>query len=145
MAGKREKDKIMSLIQEYGLTPYVILHGTKYGEELNEIFNHADFAIGSLGRHRSGIYNIKTLKNREYAARGFSFIYSETDNDFDLMPYILKVPADESPINISSIINFCHSKTILPQEIRNSIKHLSWREQMKKVCEDEIFQEHSKL
>lgn len=145
MAGKQEKDKIMSLIQEYGLASYVILHGAKHGEELNELFNHADFAIGSLGRHRSGIYNIKTLKNREYAARGFSFIYSETDDDFDLMPYILKAPADETPIDISLIINFCHSKIILPQEIRSSIKHLSWREQMKKVCEDEIFQKYPKL
>ena len=98
-----------------------------------------------MGRHRSGIYNIKTLKNREYAARGFSFIYSETDDDFDLMPYILKAPADETPIDISLIINFCHSKIILPQEIRSSIKHLSWREQMKKVCEDEIFQKYPKL
>mgnify|MGYP000644641746 CR=1 FL=1 len=42
------------------------------------MFEQADFAIGSLGRHRSGITHIKTLKNREYAARGLAFTYSET-------------------------------------------------------------------
>lgn len=40
-------------------------------EELDELFNEADFAIGSLARHRSGIDKIKTLKNREYAAREY--------------------------------------------------------------------------
>ena len=68
------------------------------GKELDELFDLADFAIGSLARHRSHIDKIKTLKNREYAARGIPFIYSETDEDFDRMPYILKAPADESAI-----------------------------------------------
>ena len=88
MSGKREQNEILTPIKEYGLAPYVTLYGAKHGEELNELFNRADFAIGSLGRHRSGIYNIKTLKNREYAARGLAFMYSEIDEDFDQMPYI---------------------------------------------------------
>ena len=58
------------------------------GKELDELFDLADFAIGSLARHRSHIDKIKTLKNREYAARGIPFIYSETDEDFDRMPSI---------------------------------------------------------
>ena len=79
------------------LEPYVIMHGPLHGEELYIQFERADFAIGSLGRHRSGITYIKTLKNREYAARGFAFTYSETDEDFDSMPYVWKVPADDIP------------------------------------------------
>ena len=66
-------------------------------EELDELFNEADFAIGSLARHRSGIDKIKTLKNREYAARGIPFAYSETDGDFDKMPYILKFRPTKVP------------------------------------------------
>ena len=46
------------------------------------------------------------MKNREYAARGIPFIYSETDSDFDNKPYVLKGPADESPTNIQDIIDF---------------------------------------
>ena len=136
MSGKRVQNEILTPIKEYGLAPYVTLYGAKHGEELNELFNRADFAIGSLGRHRSGIYNIKTLKNREYAARGLAFMYSEIDEDFDQMPYVMKVPADESPINISLLISFYRSLTISPSNIRASIRHLSWQEQMRKVYEE---------
>lgn len=136
LSGEREQREIEAPIRMYGLTPYVILHGAKYGIELNTLFEQADFAIGSLARHRSGIYNIKTLKNREYAARGFSFIYSENDDDFDCMSYVLKAPADESPINIPKLIEFCKHQSMSPQKIRDSIQHLSWTEQMRKVYKE---------
>ncbi len=136
LSGVREQQEIELPIRQYGLQPYVILHGARHGTELDALFEQADFAVGSLARHRSGIYNIKTLKNREYAARGFSFIYSETDDDFDRMPYVLKAPADESPIDIPALIEFCKNQSTTPQEIRDSIRHLSWEEQMKKVVND---------
>ena len=41
----------------------IIFHGTQFGKQLDDIFNQCQFAIGSLGRHRSGITVIKTLKN----------------------------------------------------------------------------------
>lgn len=141
LSGERERQEIEAPIQTYGLHPYVILHGAKHSKELDAVFEAADFAVGSLARHRSGIYNIKTLKNREYAARGFGFIYSETDDDFEDMPYVLKAPADETPIDISKLIAFCKKQTISPQEIRDSIRHLSWQEQMRKVYDD--IQRHS--
>ena len=121
------------LINKYHIEKYVIFHGQKMNEELDELFNEADFAIGSLARHRSGIDKIKTLKNREYAARGISFAYSETDEDFDKMPYILKVPANESPIDIHRLIRFYMELDLSPRKIRDSIKNLSWKEQMMKV------------
>ena len=64
-------------IHTYGLSPYVILHGAKHGKELDVLFEKADFAVGSLARHRSGIQNIKTLKNREYEVSD-SFIQKQT-------------------------------------------------------------------
>ena len=142
LSGERERQEIELPIQQYGLQPYVTLYGTKYGEELNALFEQADFAIGSLARHRSGIYNMKSLKNREYAARGFSFIYSENDDDFDRMPYVLKAPADESPIDIPALIKFCRNQSMSPQAIRNSIGHLAWEEQMKKVINSEFITNH---
>jgi hypothetical protein len=111
----------------------VILYGKKHGKELDELFNQCDFGIGSLGRHRVGIQKIKTLKNREYAARGIPFIYSETDSDFDNKPYVLKAPADETPIDIDSIISFYRNNTMSAQQIRASIMDLSWENQMRNV------------
>lgn len=123
-------------IKKYGIEKYIIFHGQQYGERLDELFNEADFAIGSLARHRTGIDKIKTLKNREYAARGIPFIYSETDEDFDVMPYILKASADESPISINDILQFYKKTSFSPEEIRNSIKNLSWKKQMEKVINE---------
>lgn len=128
-----EKEDITHLINVYHLEPYVVLHGKKHGNELDIIFDQCDFGIGSLGRHRVGIQDIKTLKNREYAARGIPFIYSETDSDFDQKPYVLKAPADETPIDINSIISFYQNMSMTPIEIRESIKDLSWKNQMEKV------------
>ena len=130
-----EKEDITHLINESHLEPYVILHGKKHGNELDDIFDLCDFGIGSLGRHRVGITNIKTLKNREYAARGIPFVYSENDTDFDKKPYVLKMPADETAINIEDIINFYQRLNISPQEIRDSIQNLSWKNQMKRVID----------
>jgi hypothetical protein len=121
------------IISDNHMEDYVILYGKKHGEELDDIFDKCDFGVGSLGRHRVGIDKIKTLKNREYAARGIPFIYSETDSDFDNMPYVLKVPADESPIDINNIIIFYHHISLSPELIRASIAHLSWNHQMEQV------------
>lgn len=124
------------LIDKYSIAEYIHFHGQMFGEELDNLFNQCDFAIGSLGRHRSGIDKIKTLKNREYAARGIPFIYSETDEDFDHMPYILKAPADESSIDIEKLLKFYQEQPCSPLEIRNSIGFLSWKNQMQKVIEE---------
>jgi len=139
-----EEAEVKEIIRTHHLEPYVILYGKKHGEELDEIFDKCDFGIGSLGRHRVGIEHIKTLKNREYAARGIPFVYSETDTDFDKKPYVLKVPADETDIKIEDIISFYQQLTISSQQIRNSISELSWKHQMGKVI-NSIYPQREKL
>ena len=67
---------------------------------------------------------------------GEYLLHSETDEDFDKMPYILKVPADESPIDIHRLIRFYMELDLSPCKIRDSIKNLSWKEQMMKVIND---------
>lgn len=123
------------IIKKYGIERYVVFHGQLFGEELDRVFNQCQFAVGSLGRHRSGITVIKTLKNREYATRGVPFIYSEQDGDFDRQPYVLKAPADESPIDVQQILDFIDHFQMQPGEIRSSVEDLSWKIQMQKVVE----------
>jgi hypothetical protein len=124
------------IIRNYDIEPYVIFHGKLFGDELTAVFNRCQFAIGSLGRHRSGITVIKTLKNREYATRGIPFIYSEQDSDFDHQPYVLKAAADESPVNIQGIVEFSANQRMEPAEIRKTVEHLSWKIQMQKVVDE---------
>lgn len=131
--GHIEELEFKKLIELNNLNDYIFLKGHKFGNELDEVFNECDLGIGSLARHRSNIFEIKTLKNREYAARGIPFIYSEIDNDFDTMPYVLKIPADESPIDINSLIAFYKNCDLDPMSIRETCKNLSWNVQMDKV------------
>lgn len=130
---------LTKLTRDLNLDKYVHFHGNSFGEELDDFFERSDFGIASLGRHRSGITKIKTLKTREYAARGIPFIYSEEDDDFDKMPFVIKAPADETPIDINSIVEFNKSLKLEPSDIRKSIENtLSWKIQMQKVI-DETF------
>ena len=123
-------------VREQGMEERVVLHGPLWGEALDRAFEEADLGIASLGRHRNGITHIKTLKNREYAARGIPFVYSENDSDFDAMPYVLKAPADESPIDIDALLHFLDGVDRDPAHIRASIEDtLSWDVQMRKVLD----------
>ena len=131
-----EEKEIREIIHNCHMNDYVILYGKKHGKELDDIFKKCDFGVGSLGRHRVGIKHIKTLKNREYAARGIPFMYSEEDSDFDNKPYVLKMPANETPIDIQQIVSFYRQLSISPNEIRESINDLSWEKQMKHVIEE---------
>lgn len=124
------------LMKKYQIKDKVIFHGQLFGDELTKVFNQCQFAIGSLARHRSGITNIKTLKNREYATRGIPFIYSEQDSDFDAQPYVLKAPTDESPIAIQRVVDFVNTFMMKPSEIRQTVAHLSWKTQMQKVIDE---------
>lgn len=136
MYGTRHAPGFAGLIERYGLSEYVVFHGQMSGSVLDGVFDRCVFAIGSLARHRSGVSSIKTLKNREYATRGIPFIYSENDSDFDGKEYVMKAPADESPVDIGKILGFIDSHAFQPAEIRKSVEHLSWREQMRIVVEE---------
>lgn len=124
------------VIDQYDISDKVIFHNSLFGEQLTEVFNQCQFAIGSLARHRSGITVIKTLKNREYATRGIPFIYSEEDSDFDDKPYVLKAPADDSPIDIQRIVCFVEQHQFVPLEIRMSVSSLEWKNQMAQVIKE---------
>ncbi|MBR4898427.1 MAG: glycosyltransferase family 1 protein [Prevotella sp.] len=133
MQGSKNAPGFLPLIEKYGLQQSVVFHGQLFGNQLDDVFNQCSFAVGSLGRHRSHITSIKTLKNREYATRGLPFMYSEQDSDFDAQPYVFHVPADESPVDLDSLLHFIDSRRFLPEDIRRSVAHLSWRQQMGEV------------
>ena len=126
-------NKLAELIQDNHLENYVKMVGSKSGKELEEFFNSSDIAIGSLGSHRKKIKETKTLKNVEYAMRGLPLVYAENNNDFDDKEYVLKVSADETPINIDKIVEFVKGNNFDPISIRQSVLHLTWTNQMKIV------------
>jgi hypothetical protein len=132
-----ESIRYKELVKKYNLSNYVIFYGRKTGKELDIIYNRADIAVGSLGCHRISIKNLKTLKNREYCARGLPFFYSETDVDFEHKDFIFKVPANDSPIQIEEIINFVTNNKFDEVKIRKyACENLTWEKQFEKVLND---------
>lgn len=129
------KEELEELAHKKGVNKYVRFHGPKQNAELDKIFLDTDICIGCLACHRKNIKEVKSLKNVEYAARGIPFVYSENNNDFDKQPYVIKVPQDETPIDILNIIeNFYRIRTS-PEEIRESISNLTWEKQMKIIAD----------
>lgn len=128
-------------IEAYGLGEYVEITGPRSGAALDSQFAWCDMGVASLARHRNGIESLKSLKNREYAARGIPFVYSEGDSDFDGMPYVLKAPADDTPLDITALLSWLDTADRTPAHIRTTIEgRLSWERQMQKVMTEMKFQ-----
>lgn len=127
-------DELKDLCKQKGVEEYVRFHGPKEGAELDMILSDTDLCIGCLACHRKNILEVKALKNVEYAARGIPFVYSERNNDFDSQPYVIKAFPDETPIDIAKVMEDFGKITATPQEIRKSVSHLTWEEQMKSVA-----------
>jgi hypothetical protein len=96
-------------IMNYKLDEFCFFHGSLSGNELTQIYNLCDIAVCGLGSHRIGIYLTSQLKSREYLARGLPIV---TSTKIDIIPsdfmYCLKITEDESPVDISMIVNFYH-------------------------------------
>lgn len=126
LVGKGEKyEVLMDQVKAKGLEDHVIFYGYKTGEELNEIYNKADVAINSLALHRLGLKSASTLKSREYGAKGLPIV---SGSSIDYLPhnyqYLLKVPSNDSPLDVQEIIDFydkiytCYSKQEIALNIR---------------------------
>ncbi len=130
-------ERYRRMAREGGIETYVALTGPLSGAALDAVFEGADMGIASLGRHRNGIAKLRTLKNREYAARGIPFVYSEQDEDFDAMPYVLKAPADDTPLDIAALVRFRDALHMPPAAIRATVSDkLSWDRQMETVIRE---------
>lgn len=136
-SSNNESVRYINMVKDCNLAEYVLFHAFKNGDELDEIFNLSDLAIGCLGVHRKGIQYVRSLKNSEYCARGIPFIYSEIDESFEDKNFKLKIKADDSPVDINQLISFVLSNKFEPEKIREfAEKNLSWDRQMEIVLNE---------
>lgn len=104
-----EIPRLKELVSSYKLSENVIFHGFVSGEELTKLFEQTHVGVGSFGMHRIGVADgqTSTLKTREYAARGLPIALGHQDRGFPAgFPYLLELPADESPVDIQRIVDF---------------------------------------
>lgn len=95
------------LVKDYHLEEHVFIYGNKSGDELKKIYERSFIGLDGLARHRSGNTTNSSLKSREYAAYGLPFV-SSVDIDFadSDWPYVMRVPQDETPIDMNEVIRF---------------------------------------
>ncbi len=104
-----EIQNLKDIVSNNALQEQVHFHGFLGGAKLIEMFSICHLGIGSLGMHRINVAKgeTSTLKSREYAARGIPFVVAYKDRGFpDNYPYLLCLDADDTPINISTLIEF---------------------------------------
>lgn len=104
-AGEPE-NQYRNIVQKYRIEEHCVFHGVKRGQELDQVYNYCDLGVESLGDFRNGIKISSSLKSREYVAKGLPFITACKSDIFEDEEYILQIPADESPVNISDVVNF---------------------------------------
>ena len=127
------------LVEYHKLNDYVIFEGVKTSEELNEYFDNSQIAVASLAAFRKKTPKHSELKIREYTARGIPFIYSALEPQFENQSFCLKVPHDESYINIRNVLDF-YDKLDVSQtkyEMREfALNNCNCRGQFEKIFSD---------
>ncbi len=135
-----EREKLFKLSNNKGLIDNGMIEfkGEVYGEKLNHIFNDIDVGIGCIGLHRKGMDFVNTLKVREYCARGIPFVIANEEGGIDdSLPFVLRIPANDSPVDIYEVVKFYQGVVEMPN-IKNEIRsyatnNLSWKAQMRKI------------
>lgn len=139
-----DKEKYQELVKKFNLNEYIKFYGMLSGEKLDHIYNKADIGVEVLGLHRNGIQLSSSLKSREYLARGLPFITSAVVDVLqkEKFPYVLKLEADESPVNINNVVKFYDSiykhtnKNDVSQKIRKfALENCDMEVTMKPVLE----------
>ena len=122
---------LQRMTSAHGLQDSIAFHGFKSGSELRDLYESSDIGIGSLALHRVGRESSSVLKVCEYCVLGLPFVYAYHDFGFsEDLPFCLRLPASDDPINISDVIAFWRSLDAL-DDVRRVTRayaeqHLSW-------------------
>lgn len=121
----------INLVNKYKLNKVIHILGAKYGTELDNIYDKCNIAIDALGRHRSGVFYNSSLKGKEYCAKGLPIVSGvETELDYiNNYKYYLRVPSNDSPIDINEIIKFYKS-------VYDDEKEIQVIQNIRKFCKD---------
>lgn len=118
------------IVEQYGIEEYYVYHGEKSGEELDRLYNICDIGIESLGTFRQHVAISSSLKSREYGAKGLPFVMAGQSDVFEGKEFVLKVPEDESVINVLEVVRFYDklyygkSKLAVSESIRRQAENL---------------------
>jgi len=131
-------NKTKKTVNDLKIGDNVYFHGPIYGKEIDRIFDSTHIAIGTLALHRKQMKQACPLKVREYTARGIPFVIAYEDVDLeDSLPFYLRLPAGESPIDIEKIVSWANNvlkDKDIPFYMREyALKKMDWKVKMKQL------------
>ena len=98
-------ESLCRLADDLGVRDCIEFYSQQDPLQLSSTMEEVDIGISALGTHRRGYRVASPLKSGLYLASGLPFICSCTDVRFEKdFPYRFQCPADESPIDIHSIL-----------------------------------------
>lgn len=112
IAGKEAgHDSIDVLVTKLGLEGRVIMHGFRFGKELDAIYDRCHLGLISLATQDKDIFVHSTLKSREYMAKGLPTIATGMTDVFigTDYKYNLELPAGERVVDMERVIRFYDS------------------------------------
>lgn len=120
-----ELAKYKKIVLENSLDKYVVFHGFMSGDELQNIYDISDLALGVFGMYKKNNSLSCDLKSREALARGIPMVTGCMTDVFltGEFKYYLEFPNDDSILDIQRIIDF--RDTIYSEESGEMIiKHI---------------------
>ncbi len=130
----REKQNLMELTEKLELNSVVKFLGVKSGNDLDNVLNEMHIGVSSLALFRAGGGH-DPIKTKEFLGRGLPVVLGYEDKVVNMnLPYVIKVPEDESIINIEYLVKLYEDNLFDRDEIRKyAEKNLSWDVQMEKI------------
>ncbi len=131
-----ELSNIRELAEHPSVKENIFFFPSAYGGELNQFFDQADIAIGTLAVDRIQLTECSALKHREYGARGIPFVYAGSDKSFDDKDFVLSLPLAEKEVDFKEIEKFyeklnANPAQFTPTAIKDKVnKDLSWEAQL---------------
>ena len=137
-----ERPSLEKLVYSLGLQAHVEFVGIKLNEELIPYYNQADIAIEMLAGFRRTKGHISSIKMAEYFAKGIPVVYSGDGDSYneEIARYCYRVSNDDSPVNISRMIDFCKSLQSEEKDVEKNMhdiasKYFDWSVTMKDLCD----------
>jgi len=131
------KNDLMNLTDKLNLNNNVHFCGPLSGSALDDLFNIADMAVGSIGIYRIGLKYASPLKEKEYCARGIPFI-TTYNKLYEGCEFVVFEENCDTDVDISNIVNIFKSKIryIQSSTIREfALKKFAWEIQIEKIIQ----------
>ena len=136
-----EKDNLMNLAKELGISDYVVFHGIQTGEKLMELYQVSDLGLvlfDQNSKHKS-ITQADALKFSEYCSIGLPHVSSGIHRCYPEESSFFRIAdTDEMKVEIFPLVEFaktCNWEKAQKEMYEIVMNNMTWERSMKRVLD----------